>query len=217
MTARMPVTRSSLRALSLDRVMSRSSVGLPLNRRAWRESSVSSTTSPAMVICRTVPFRTPPDNIMAARIATATKSMAPTARRQPFPPLVIAHASVVSLPSSRTSIDPYLIKSPGLPAVPELDRRTVRQLTARGAALFDAARFFEAHEVFEDLWRASTGDHRRLYQGVVQVCAGLVKHQRGQPGPAVTLLRRGLEKLDRAPAESGIDAAALAAAVRDLL
>ena len=73
----------------------------------------------------------------------------------------------------------------------------------RGIEHFNAARYFEAHEAFEDLWRAESGDLRLIYQGLTQACAGLVKHQRGQPGPAATLIRRGLDKLEAAHPSSG--------------
>ncbi|HKY30996.1 MAG TPA: DUF309 domain-containing protein [Candidatus Polarisedimenticolia bacterium] len=86
-------------------------------------------------------------------------------------------------------------------------------------ALFNEARWFEAHEAFEDLWRASRGETRSLYQGIVQACAGLVKQQRGQPGPAVTLLLRGLGRIEAAPPACcpEIDAAGLAARLRAIL
>ena len=84
-------------------------------------------------------------------------------------------------------------------------------LLEQGAALFNSRLYFEAHEAFEDLWRQSQGDLRTVHQGIVQCCAGLVKHQRGQPAPACTLLRKGLDKLTAAPANlrSGLDLPAL--------
>ncbi len=66
---------------------------------------------------------------------------------------------------------------------------------ADGIAHFNSSAFFEAHEAFEDLWRTAEGDRRLLLQGLTQVCAGLVKHQRGQPASARTLMARGLRKL----------------------
>lgn len=88
-----------------------------------------------------------------------------------------------------------------------------------GISHFNRREYFEAHEAFEDLWRASSGDLRLLYQGVVQACAGLVKHQRGQDSSAITLLRRGLAKLEAAPAScrTGIDMERLARDLRGVL
>jgi hypothetical protein len=67
---------------------------------------------------------------------------------------------------------------------------------ADGIAHFNSAAYFEAHEAFEDLWRTAEGDRRLLLQGLTQICAGLVKHQRGQPAPACTLMARGLQKIE---------------------
>jgi len=67
---------------------------------------------------------------------------------------------------------------------------------AAGIAHFNSAAYFEAHEAFEDLWRTAQGDRRLLLQGLTQICAGLVKHQRGQSAPARTLVARGLQKLE---------------------
>ncbi|HET6374017.1 MAG TPA: DUF309 domain-containing protein [Candidatus Polarisedimenticolia bacterium] len=71
----------------------------------------------------------------------------------------------------------------------------------QGVSLFNSGLFFEAHEAFEDLWREEVGDTRLVYQGLVQVCAGFVKLQRGQPGAARVLMAKGLLKLEAAPRE----------------
>jgi len=77
----------------------------------------------------------------------------------------------------------------------------------RGVSLFGSGAYFEAHEAFEELWRPASGPARLLYQGLVQVCAGLVKQGRGQPGPAGTLLDKGLAKLEGVPRQhwAGLD------------
>jgi uncharacterized protein len=85
--------------------------------------------------------------------------------------------------------------------------------TATGAALdegcrrFDAGRWFDAHEVWEDAWRLEVGDVRLLLQGVIQVAAafhkGLVQRR---PAGMVRLLDAGLAKLDAGggPARLGL-------------
>jgi uncharacterized protein len=42
-----------------------------------------------------------------------------------------------------------------------------------GIQFFNARDFFEAHEVWEDLWAESHGDERRFYQGLIQAAVGL--------------------------------------------
>ncbi len=92
-------------------------------------------------------------------------------------------------------------------------------LTRQGRALFNEQRYFEAHEAFEDLWRAAPERERPALQGLVQVCAGLVKHQRGQPASTRTLLLKGLAKLEDAPpgCPRGIDVDHIIGQVRDIL
>jgi predicted metal-dependent hydrolase len=81
---------------------------------------------------------------------------------------------------------------------------TLRPETAlaleRGRALYNAARYYEAHEAWEDAWLGEQGEARLLLQGLIQVAAGYFKalaHRR--PGGAARLLAGGLEKLGRLP------------------
>ena len=50
-----------------------------------------------------------------------------------------------------------------------------------GIRLFNAQDWFEAHEVWEDIWREASGDRKRFYQGLIQ-CAVTIEHvRRGNP------------------------------------
>jgi len=64
-----------------------------------------------------------------------------------------------------------------------------------GRALFNAHRFFEAHDAWEEVWREAAGPRRIFLQGLIQIAAGLLKDQRGAPGSAARLLEMGLAKL----------------------
>jgi predicted metal-dependent hydrolase len=81
---------------------------------------------------------------------------------------------------------------------------------ATGRAAFARGAFFEAHELWEEVWRGLDGEERTAVQGLIQLAAGLHHLGRGRPRPADRLLTRGLEKLSRcAPAlraDLGIDA-----------
>lgn len=48
-----------------------------------------------------------------------------------------------------------------------------------GCRLFDAGDYFEAHEVWEDLWNLADGARNAYLQGLIQVAAALVHAQRG--------------------------------------
>ncbi len=78
-------------------------------------------------------------------------------------------------------------------------------LLERGRELFNAGRYFEAHEVWEDAWLAEKGETRRFLQGLIQITAGFHKGLRqGQPGGCVRLLEAGLSKI-AAPAPAAFE------------
>ncbi len=58
-----------------------------------------------------------------------------------------------------------------------------------GILFFNERDFFEAHEVWEDLWSESHGDERRFYQGMIQAAVGLFHFEGGNLGGAVKLYR----------------------------
>jgi hypothetical protein len=87
-------------------------------------------------------------------------------------------------------------------------------LLDRGIDLFNRRRFFEAHDVWEDAWRVSSGDRALFLQGLIQIAAGLVKWQRGQLRGMTGLLAKGAEKLERLGARfEGVDVKGLLGAV----
>ncbi len=46
-------------------------------------------------------------------------------------------------------------------------------LYLQGIAFFNACEFFEAHEVWEDLWKNYSGDLRLFYKGLIQAAVAL--------------------------------------------
>jgi hypothetical protein len=58
-----------------------------------------------------------------------------------------------------------------------------------GVLFFNAGDFFEAHEVWEDLWAESHGDDRRFVQGLIQAAVGLFHFSSGNLGGAAKLYR----------------------------
>lgn len=96
---------------------------------------------------------------------------------------------------------------------------TTREAFEQAVALFDAQRFFEAHEFFEFVWKADDVDpaDRDFWKGVTQVAVGCVHTQRGNATGALTLLERAQAYLSPYPSPyKGVDAAALAAAAREV-
>lgn len=69
------------------------------------------------------------------------------------------------------------------------------EAAALGASLLAQGRPFHAHEVFEAAWKGGPPAERELWQGLAQVAVGITHARRGNPKGAVTLLRRGAERV----------------------
>jgi predicted metal-dependent hydrolase len=92
---------------------------------------------------------------------------------------------------------------------------TVDEALATGVTLWDAERYFEAHECLEDVWHHAAPADREFWKGVIQVAVGCVHHQRGNSSGAVTLWRRGADRLAAYPdVHHGVDVEQLAVFAR---
>ena len=69
----------------------------------------------------------------------------------------------------------------------------------KGVALFNARKFFEAHEVWEELWLVEPEPEKTFLQGLIQLAAAFHHHGRGNPRGTQSLLAAGLAKLERFP------------------
>jgi len=79
-------------------------------------------------------------------------------------------------------------------------------LLLEGVRLFNAGRWFEAHEVLERAWLDEPTPLRRLYQGILQVGVGLHHARRGNLPGALSLLDRGMALLAPfEPTRLGVD------------
>lgn len=77
-----------------------------------------------------------------------------------------------------------------------------------GAALFNAALFFECHEWFERVWKATAGPERDLYHGIVQAAAAFYHYEKANRHGSRTLMRKGRARLQAVPSPIlGIDLA----------
>jgi hypothetical protein len=89
---------------------------------------------------------------------------------------------------------------------------------ALAQGLLDTGRPFPAHEVLEASWKQAPQPERELWRGLAQIAVGLTHAQRGNPRGAITLLRRGAERVSqyRGRAPHGIDARGVAQAGLEL-
>lgn len=77
----------------------------------------------------------------------------------------------------------------------------VADLLEQGRVLFNEEKYYEAHEVWEDLWRETATPVRLCYQGLIQAAVGLHHLQRGNRAGADGLLRRAVRNLERSSEE----------------
>ncbi|HEX5761178.1 MAG TPA: DUF309 domain-containing protein [Thermoanaerobaculia bacterium] len=99
---------------------------------------------------------------------------------------------------------------------PDLTPEKRRTLVREGVERFNAGRFYDAHESWEEVWRSTTPEPRELFQGLVQIAAGM-HHvlDRGRPEPGRRVLGKGRRRLEALPPVCcGLDVEALVAAVR---
>jgi uncharacterized protein len=73
-------------------------------------------------------------------------------------------------------------------------------LLIEGINFFNAGRYFEAHETWEDLWRVTKGPLRLFYQGLVQAAVGLHHLSRGNLNGGRAQLLKSVGKLSEYPA-----------------
>lgn len=69
------------------------------------------------------------------------------------------------------------------------------EAAALGGSLLAQGRPFHAHEVFEAAWKTGPAGERELWQGLAQVAVGITHARRGNPRGAVSLLRRGAQRV----------------------
>lgn len=68
-----------------------------------------------------------------------------------------------------------------------------------GVSLWNQRRYFEAHECLEIVWKASDGDQREFWQGIIQVAVAAVHLQRDNPDGGVALATRASKRLEGFP------------------
>lgn len=89
------------------------------------------------------------------------------------------------------------------PAPPEL---------LEGIELFNQRRFFDCHEILEDIWRADRDPVRLLYQGILQIGVGFYHLENGNWRGATALLTRGIKKVEHfSPSCMGVETGVLVA------
>ena len=68
-----------------------------------------------------------------------------------------------------------------------------------GIALFNQRKFFDAHEVLEDVWRVAPPEEKKIWQGLVQVAVALHHHSTGNRVGMRSVLVRAMKNLAGRP------------------
>ncbi|MEX2190551.1 MAG: DUF309 domain-containing protein [Bacteroidota bacterium] len=84
----------------------------------------------------------------------------------------------------------------------------------KGLDVFNSRDYFEAHEVWEDLWHEYRETDRTFLQGLIQIAAGLYHLDCGNMRGARSQLSKGIQKLEPyRPLHKGVDISALMNAI----
>jgi predicted metal-dependent hydrolase len=67
----------------------------------------------------------------------------------------------------------------------------------KGVEQFNAEKFFEAHETWEEIWLKATEPDKTFLQGITQVTAAFHHYAQGNREGAESLLQKGLWKLEK--------------------
>jgi predicted metal-dependent hydrolase len=80
------------------------------------------------------------------------------------------------------------------------------RLFHEGIELFNSGEWFEAHEVWEDIWHMASGQRKNFYQGLIQ-CSVTIEHiSRGNPRGVRSVFASALTKFEGIPGEyMGLD------------
>jgi uncharacterized protein len=97
---------------------------------------------------------------------------------------------------SETPISDAATRALGPGRLPPLEAAEADRHFDEGVALFNAVRYWHAHEAWETLWRAAPDDERDFYQGLIQIAAGLLHLQRRNRRGARNKLAEGLARLE---------------------
>ena len=90
-------------------------------------------------------------------------------------------------------------------------------LLAEGVILFNEERFWESHEVLEQLWRTSNGLERDALQGLILTAAAFVHYQRDEDKICLSVLQRARNKLPPLQSRGSVDLKHVRASIDSIL
>jgi len=98
-----------------------------------------------------------------------------------------------------------------------ISTRPESELLREGIDLFNQERFWEAHEVLEEIWHPATGVDRDTIQGLILTAAAFVHYQKNEKSVCVSILGRAKEKLGKLDQFKRVDIGSLKGSVGQIL
>src|SRR3954452_19734646 len=99
-----------------------------------------------------------------------------------------------------------------------MDELLERKLYYDGITLFNEHEFFDAHEVWEDIWHMAFGTKFESYQGMIQCAVALEHYRRSNPRGVASLFESYRPKFrDVPPVFMGLDVTKFLAEMREAL
>lgn len=103
-----------------------------------------------------------------------------------------------------------------LDQLPALDKGKLEALR-EGIQLFNEERFWECHEVLEQIWHPAKGAERDVIQGMILTAAALVHAQKDESEVSLRMLKKAENKLGTQGAYEGIDLNSIRQNIREIL
>lgn len=91
---------------------------------------------------------------------------------------------------------PLPYDAPGVERQPEGVERTPGEALTEAQRLLDEGKPFHAHEVLEDVWKMTDGEHRLMWRALAQLAVGVTHAARGNQPGASALLRRAADGIE---------------------
>jgi uncharacterized protein len=79
---------------------------------------------------------------------------------------------------------------------PRVSTKREAESLREGIELFNQERFWESHEVLEDIWHSATGVERDIVQGLILTAAAFVHYQKNENDVCMSILGRARQKLN---------------------
>ena len=80
-----------------------------------------------------------------------------------------------------------------------IDQTEARRLFETGMSEFNDGRYFEAHDLWEELWHVLRGPDRRYLQALIHLAVGAYHHENGNAKGAGSQWQKALVKLEPYP------------------